>query len=304
VHRWAAEVTVDEDLARRLVEEQFPELEARSLRLVAEGWDNAVWLVDERWAFRFPRREIALPGFERELAVLPKLAPLLPLPIPAPVFAGRPTDAFPWPFSGAAWLPGREAGDVLLMDGERIGLAGELGGVLKVLHSPEVAGAIAGRHELLEDPLGRADMSRRVPRTIECLAEAEELGLWRATDDVSRLLEEARELPAAPASALVHGDLHFRHLLVEDRALSGIIDWGDLCLADPSVDLQVVWSFFPPEGRSAFLDAYGPVQEEQLVCARVLALGISAVLAVYGRHEALPGVEREAAAGLERAASG
>src|SRR3954469_17870597 len=34
--------------------------------------------------FRFPRRALALPAFRRELTVLPRLAPLMPLPVPVP----------------------------------------------------------------------------------------------------------------------------------------------------------------------------------------------------------------------------
>ena len=103
---WSAEVVVDEHLARRLIGE-FPELETSSLRPLAEGWDNAVWVLDERWAF--PRRAIAIPGVERELATLPRLASLLPLPVPEPVFVGRPADGYPWPFFGSRLLPGKPA---------------------------------------------------------------------------------------------------------------------------------------------------------------------------------------------------
>jgi hypothetical protein len=71
VPEWSAEVAVDEDLVRRLLGEQFGELALRSVRLLGEGWDNAVWLVDERWIFRFPRRRIAVPGVERAIALLP-----------------------------------------------------------------------------------------------------------------------------------------------------------------------------------------------------------------------------------------
>lgn len=46
---WAAEIAVDEALARRLIGEQFPELELRSLSLLGQGWDMTVWLVDDEW---------------------------------------------------------------------------------------------------------------------------------------------------------------------------------------------------------------------------------------------------------------
>ena len=85
---WSAEVTVDEPLARGLITDQFPEVALESLQLLGVGWDNTAWLVDDRWVFRFPRRAVAIPGFERELGALPQLAPRLPLPIPDPVFVG------------------------------------------------------------------------------------------------------------------------------------------------------------------------------------------------------------------------
>jgi aminoglycoside phosphotransferase (APT) family kinase protein len=289
-------------LARRLIGGQFPELELASLRLIGEGWDNSVWLVDERWAFRFPRRTMAIPGVEREIAVLPALAPLLPLPIPAPVYAGRPADGYPWPFFGAAHLPGVEVADAALTDDARTRLAPECAGFLRALHAPAVAAAVHGQPA---DPMRRGDVAFRVPKTVEGLAELERAGLWPAPEPVRRLLEDARGLPPPEPTVVAHGDLHFRHLLVDERGgLTGVIDWGDLCRGDPSIDLMMIWSLFGPEGRAAFLAAYGPVNDEQLLRARVLAIFVCAVLALYAHHEALPAVERKALGGLERAAAG
>ena len=106
---WAPELTVDERLARRLLADAFPDLPLRTLRPLAEGWDSTVFLVDDEWAFRFPRREVVLPGLEAEIAVLPLLAPQLPVAIPVPELVAPPSDAFPWPFAGARLIPGREA---------------------------------------------------------------------------------------------------------------------------------------------------------------------------------------------------
>src|SRR4051795_9415002 len=97
VREWTAEVTVGEALARRLIGEQFPQVEVDPLVLLGEGWDNTVWLAGGEWVFRFPRREFAIAGFERELATLPALAPRLPLPIPDPGWRGRPPPRGPPP---------------------------------------------------------------------------------------------------------------------------------------------------------------------------------------------------------------
>lgn len=296
---WSAELVVDAALARRLIERQFPEVDARSLHLLGEGWDNTVWLVDERWVFRFPRRAIAVPAVERQVAILPRLAPLLPLAIPEPAFAGRPSDGYAWPFFGAPFVPGREVADAELDDEERAQLARPLGAFLRALHDAEVPGAEA----LPVDPMGRADMSSRVPRTRERLAELVELGLWEPPDGVEELLGEAVPLPAAVGAVLAHGDLHLRHLLVADGRASAVIDWDDLCRGDPSIDLMLVWCLLPPEARPEFLAAYGAASDEQLLRARVLALFLCGTLAVYARHEGLRRLEREAVAGLGRAVS-
>lgn len=105
---WDAEVTIDEPLVRRLI--KAPEVE--SLSLLSEGWDRSVWLVNEKLVFAFPRRAAVVEPLEREIALLPRLARLLPLPITEPSFVGRPSDAYPWPFFGGEFLPGRELCDV------------------------------------------------------------------------------------------------------------------------------------------------------------------------------------------------
>jgi aminoglycoside phosphotransferase (APT) family kinase protein len=298
VREWSAEVTVDAELARRLIREQF-KWEVGSLRLLGEGWDNTVWLVDERWTFRFPRRSVVVSGIENEMAVLPQLAPLLPLPIPSPTFLGRPTSAFEWPFYGAPLLPGRELAEAALDDDGLNALARPLAEFLRALHSTELDA------ELSIDPIGRADMAVRVPRAIEFLDEVESLGLWRRPPVVGDVLASARELPPPESTAIVHGDLHLRHLLVgEGGEPTAVIDWIDVSRNDPCVDLVLYWSALPPPGRAEFLDAYGTLAEEQLLRGRVLALFLCAVLAVYARHQGMPGLEREAIAGLDRTSRG
>jgi aminoglycoside phosphotransferase (APT) family kinase protein len=290
---WSAEVTVDESLARRLVAGQFPELASAPLRRLAEGWDNVVWVVDERWAFRFPQRTMGAELIERELRVLPLIAPALPAPIPVPVFAGRPADGYPWSFFGAPLLPGLEACDAALDDDARRRLAPALARFLRALHEiPVIDG-------LLPDPNQRADMPHRAAMTREWL---ERLG--RPLPGLDALLAEAQALPPPEHEVIAHGDLHFRHVMVDEAGeLTGVIDWGDVCRADPCIDLSLLWSFFGADGRAAFLAEYGTVSDAQLLRARALAVNLCVILAVYGRDEGMSSVEREALDGLDRCLS-
>ncbi len=300
MREWHAEIDVTDDLATRLIRAQFPELGPARVRRLAAGWDNTVMLVNEELVFRFPHRARAVENLERELAALPRL-PDLPLAIPRPAHVGRPGDGYPWPFFGAPRIPGQEVAEVVELSGSaRSALGARLGTFLRALHAPEVVGAMPS--SLPDDPMGRADMAIRVPAARERLAQAAAAGLWTAPSSVERLLEEARHLPRPGPSAVAHGDLHHRHLLVDDGgAATGVIDWGDVCRADPAVDLPLYWSLLDPPGRDAFRRAYGPIPGERLLRARVLAFMLCAVLAVYAHEEGLPGLVRESVAGLDRA---
>ena len=295
---WDPEVVVSERLARQLLEAQFPKLTVAGLRLLAEGWDNTVWLVNDDLVFRFPRRAIAIPGVEREIAILPALAPRLPAAIPTPRFIGQPTDAFAWPFFGARLVPGRELADADLTDAARLLLAPELGRFLRALHAPELLGAFG--EQLPVDPNRRADMTFRVPMTRERLAELDRRGLWQPRP--VPWFAEAESLPASSRSAVTHGDLHLRHVLVhDDGSLGGVIDWGDLGRSDPAIDLPLYWSALPPAARPAFVEAYGALDHAALLRARVLAVFLSGTLALYADAEDLPALKREASQSLERA---
>jgi aminoglycoside phosphotransferase (APT) family kinase protein len=303
VAEWSPEQVVDEDMARRLIGGQFPDVGLATLDPLGEGWDATVWLVDGRWVFRFPRREVVLPGLAREIQVLPQLARRLPLEVPNPVHVGRPAEGFPWPFWGSGHILGAEPSQLDLTDAVRAAAAGPLAAFLRALHAIDPS-TIAGPL-LPVDANRRAEMSYRVPMTRDRLVQARRLGLWNAPAAVEPLLERALALAPAQPTALAHGDLHLRHLLMgDDLAPCGVIDWIDVCRADPAVDLVLYWSFLPPAGRDAFRDGYGPITDDQLVRSRVLAVFLSATLAVYGHEEGIPWLERGALAGLELAVTG
>jgi aminoglycoside phosphotransferase (APT) family kinase protein len=297
--QWHAEIEVDRALARTLVRDRYPQLETQSLQLLGIGWDNRVWITGDGIAFRFPRREIAIDGIRREIALLPEIAPRLPCTVPDAAYPGAPSELFPWPWLGSHMIEGREIADSRLDENARGQLAGDLGTFLRCLHGLSVPQI----HGLPVDPMGRADMAIRVPRTRTALDELDASGalISRAAD----VLTAAETLPTADESVLVHGDLHLRHTLIDDAGrLSGVIDWGDVCRAPAAVDLSLHWSLFAPAAREVFRAAYGTISEATLLRARVLALFLNAILAVYARDQGMNALESEALAGLERTLTG
>jgi aminoglycoside phosphotransferase (APT) family kinase protein len=286
-----------EDVAR-LIGSQFPELDVAGARLLANGWDNAAWLIDGSWVFRFPLHAGAATLLRRELSVLPRLAPRLSLSTPVPTFIGHPSGAYPWPFFGAPWIPGRELPIANVPDEGRVGIARRLGAFLRQLHDPELVGEFAS--ELRRRP-ERSDVNHSLSTHLERLEAVRDAG-WSVPPRVHELISAAAQLPPVGELVVVHGDLHVRHLVVSDQAeLAGVIDWGDVSIAHPSVDLQIGWSGFAGQAREAFLTAYGKVPEDWALRAQVSAIFYSATLALYARRDGLRELAREAIAGLERA---
>ncbi len=104
---------------------------------------------------------------------------------------------------------------------------------------------------------------------------------------------------------MLHGDLHARHLLLDDAAAAaGVIDWGDVCVGDPAIDLSVAFGAFSGTAREALLDAYGRRPDAiGALRARVIAVFLAAALLGYANDVALDPLRRESALALERAVS-
>jgi aminoglycoside phosphotransferase (APT) family kinase protein len=295
VPEWDSEIDVGEDLARALIAEQFPRLDVTTLRRVGEGWDNTVWATNDDIAFRFPRREIAIGGVQREMAILPELASQLPAPIPNAAYAGAVSARFPWPWFGSRLIDGVEIALADLAAEQRGRLAADLGQFLGRLHElrPSIATSLA------IDPMGRADMTARIPRTRAALRQA--ASLWDGHGSAEDVLTAAENLQPDADPVIVHGDLNLRHALVSrSGGLAGVIDWGDVCRGPRSVDLPLYWSLFDTEARAAFRAAYGPLTDATLARARVLALFFDATLAVYADDKGMDDLKREALHGLSR----
>jgi aminoglycoside phosphotransferase (APT) family kinase protein len=299
---WSAEQVVSPALAALLLADQFPALVASppSVELLGVGWDNTVYRVDGVYAVRFPRRSVAVPLLEAEQSLLPWVAPQLPLPIPVPTLHGRPDRGYPWPFLGYGFLAGRAACTAALTDSERAATAEPLGRFLAALHALPIDEA--RRRGAGPDALGKVDVGKRVPLTLRLLDQLASPGSCLPAElpldlaGLRAIAEESRLITAPDRLALTHGDLYARHLLLDDhRLLCGVIDWGDIHIGHPAVDLSIAHGFLPRAARDRFRRAYGtPIDEQTWRLARLRALFIALSLVVYAQEVSDGGLLREA----------
>lgn len=266
----AAEVVIDAPLVRALLREQHADLAHLPLIDAGEGWDNRLFRLGDRLAVRVPRRAASAVLIEQEQRWLPRIASWLPLPVPVPLRAGRPTGAFPWSWSVVPWLTGRTA--LAAQPDDPLSTAAGLGRFLRALHQP--APGEAPRNPWRGVPLdSRTNLLREHLEQLNGLVDRTAvLDLW------------ARALSAAPwpgPPSWNHGDLHPGNLLVVNGALSAVIDFGDLAAGDPATDLSIAWMLLPPPARPIFRKAArgddDPIDDDTWMRARgwAAALGVA-----------------------------
>jgi aminoglycoside phosphotransferase (APT) family kinase protein len=106
----AEEVETDADLVRRLLAGQFPHWADLPIELVdSYGTDHDIYRVGDELSVRLPRIGWATGQAAKEAEWLPKLAPHLPLAVPAQLALGDRAEGYPYVWSVYAWLPGENA---------------------------------------------------------------------------------------------------------------------------------------------------------------------------------------------------
>jgi aminoglycoside phosphotransferase (APT) family kinase protein len=281
---WNPEFLLAPELAQSLIVEQFPQLAPVALEPFGAGWDNSAFRVNGEFVFRFPRRQLGADCLKTEVRILPNLQTVLPLPIPNPTFVGRPTKRFPWLFAGYAMLAGRTACAAALNAKERNEAAEPLGEFLAVLHSLDPT--FVRKLDAPPDLLRRLDAARRIPQMHERLEECVNLGLISDPVPCRAIIDAVATLPSERPTALVHGDLYVRHILLDcDMRPSGIIDWGDVHAGDIALDLSIAHTFLTSSAHDAFRRAYGPIDDGTWRLARFRALSYGLILSIYA-HQA------------------
>lgn len=233
-----AELKIDATLVTKLLADQHSDLAHLPLLLAEAGWDNVMFRLGDRLAVRLPRRQLAATLIEHEQTWLPQLAAHLTLPVPMPYRVGRPTPDYPWCWSVLPWLAG-EAADLAP---PRASEALRFSAFLRSLHIPAPDNAP-------RNPARGVPLQQRAAAVAERMQRLEQHTHW-ITPTLKELWQQALNAPIDVPPTWLHGDLHPRNVLVEQGAITGIIDWGDLTAGDRATDLAAIWMLFSePKAR-------------------------------------------------------
>jgi aminoglycoside phosphotransferase (APT) family kinase protein len=240
-----AQPVVDETLVRRLVTAQFPQWAQLPLRPVASsGWDNRIFHLGEHMLVRLPSAAEYSLQVEKEHQWLPRLAPLLPLPIPTPLAIGEPATEYPWRWSVYRWIEGDTAARERIDDLSLF--ATSLAQFLIALQRIDSTdGPRPGPHNFCRG----GSLSTYDAETRQAIAVLD--GKINA-DSATAVWEAGLTTTWGHSPVWIHGDVSAGNLLTHAGRLSAVIDFGMLGVGDPACDLTIAWTLFGGKSREAF----------------------------------------------------
>jgi aminoglycoside 2''-phosphotransferase len=252
--------------ARAAVRRLAP-LRADELVELGRGTESVAYLVDGEWVARFPAVPAAQATLRRELALLPALRPALPLATPVFEHVGRSgTELVFVAYRSISGVPlTADTIDALGPNEQEAALA-SLAEFLRALHAfPVELAQRAGVHE--ERDKGAYNRRQRsLHRDVRGLLSPAEIE--RLDDTFTRY--ERDHPPGRLTPVLLHADIKPDHVIYDPVAqrVSGVLDWGDVCLGDPDFDLAIISMFFGPPFLTRLLH-HMPDRDPEVVLAKV-----------------------------------
>jgi aminoglycoside phosphotransferase (APT) family kinase protein len=241
---------IDAALVRRLIAGQFPQWAELPIAPVEFGGvDNRTFHLGDDLTVRLPSGEWYALQVSKEQLWLPRLAPRLPLPIPAPVAQGTPAEGYPFSWSVYRWLEGDNASEQTI--GDLTEFATTLASFLRALRLLDATGGPGpGRHNFYRGgPL--ATYAEETVRAIETL------GTEIDAEAVTRVWDDAMAATWEQDPVWFHGDVAAGNLLVRDGRLAAVIDFGISGVGDPACDVVIAWTLLHGPSRDAFRSELG-----------------------------------------------
>lgn len=253
---------MNQNIVHRLIQLQCPQFAHLDIRPVARsGHDNRTFHLGNEMIVRLPSGEDYALQIEKENKWLPFLAKHLSLPISTPIFLGKATDFYPYPWSILKYIEGDTVNQQNINSLESF--AEELSFFLKELQSIEVNDAPkAGKHNFYRG----GHLKIYSQETYAALTQYQNV---LPVERLRLLWEQALATPYTSLPVWIHGDVAPGNLLVSHGHLCAVIDFGIMGIGDPACDYAMAWTFFDENSRAIFLKDLSP---DMIARARAWAL--------------------------------
>ncbi|MGE3919631.1 MAG: phosphotransferase family protein [Gammaproteobacteria bacterium] len=288
MEEWHSDIVIDKSFVRMCLEKHFPGLaSSKSIECIGEGWNNKVYLIDDSIVFKFPHRKSSAELIAKDNLIINKLPDFQGIKIPKIRYiVNIETDCF-YSFRGYDLIAGKSAYLTDFSEQEFVSSLMDLALFLKKLHAIDEKQALAlGTKPQAWDRTNFHKLIKETDLRIKKINQKNKSKICEKT-----FIEEANSITyiifPENDKCLVHGDLDYRHLLFDRNRLAGIIDWDEIGINNRSVDLCVIWSFYPQLYHEIFFKYYGFVEENTWRYARFLGLcnAITLLYFAYGKKD-------------------
>ena len=266
------EFEVSESLVRKLIENQCPQWASLFIKSIdSSGTVHALFRLGSEYVIRLPRIEGAIVNMKKEWKWLPKLAPLLKVPISEPVFKGKPAADYPWCWTVARWHNGDNPS--FEQENELEWVAKDLAHFINDLHQIELPNGPASRRGTALNEQNFDEETRKA--ILELEGEID-------TKFVTSLWNYLSNRPAWDRYPVwIHGDLLPGNIILQNQRLQAVIDFSDVGVGDPACDLVISWCLFNSNSQEIFRKSLKDIDEHTWERGRGWALSIALILLPY-----------------------
>ncbi len=236
----------DLELGKKVIIDKYPEFSNCSFSADDKGWDNFVIKVDNKYIFRFPKRESSFRTIEMENSVLDCLNRVLPSNIRVPNFIYK-NFGVDYPFVGYEMIRGKFLSEELynsMSSEEKDIFIKNMMNFINVLHGLNIDDFDLDVVDGLENYKYRYSEFKEKCSSYLDDSLREEMDILFNNYFSDNKMQMFRK-------SVIHGDLSTDHIIITDEGI-GIIDFGDTRVFDNAYDFQWLYMLDRDKLNKAF----------------------------------------------------
>ena len=243
------------------IHQDFPDFVISSIKKIGEGDNSMAFLINEDYIFRFSKRQEVKEQVRREIAVLPKIKPLVSIQIPAFEFISPNIN-----YVGYRIIKGENLNEELflkLKKKDQQNVQKTLADFLSTIHASDLLQLNNCQLEMMnlkEEYHQNFEKAKRLifPHLSQKKKEIITRFFIEYLDNIDNFNY---------AECLIHNDFSKDHILFNtvNKQITGIIDFGDIAIGDPDYDLMYLLDEFGEKFILDFLNYYQHSNDKKLL---------------------------------------
>lgn len=240
-------IYIAEDTAKAIIYNQFPDFSGVAIRKNSiQGHDHTVFRIGKKHIAAFPNAKKYGERIQQLSQFLSQIKLKISIQISEILKIGAPAHGYPFLWSISTFIEGESANlcfEAIDLNKFTIDLSTVLNEFKMI--SMETVSLFPGK----ENWYRGGDLAEYNHQVIEAF------GILKNTINYEILYKiwlKALGSSWQLKPIFVHGDIALGNLIVKDKKLCGIIDFGTMCVGDPACDLMIAFTVFSQENRKIF----------------------------------------------------